>query len=72
MLINLLKNILLLFILSTTTLLANSQEQFATANNAYQIGDYQTAIDHYNAILKTGDYSEALYFNLGKCLLQNQ
>ena len=49
----------------STTLSADPQKLFSAANEAYQKGDFQTAIHHYEAILETGNYSTEIYFNLG-------
>lgn len=63
-----LKNRLLVFCLlaiTTTTLLANPQTQFETANEAYKNGNYQKAIEQYEAVLQAGNFSEEIYYNLG-------
>lgn len=54
-----------LFILSTSTLLANPKAQFEAANTAYQSGNYATAIDTYEQVLQSGNYSNEIYYNLG-------
>lgn len=60
------KNILLIFcLLMAATLLANPQAQFEAANAAYQKGDYPVAIDNYEQVLKTGNFSDEVYYNLG-------
>ncbi len=57
--------LLFLIFISTTPLLANPTTNFETANAAYQKGDYVTAITQYEHILKEGNYSEGLHYNLG-------
>ncbi len=60
------KNILLAFcLLAAANLLANPQTQFEAANAAYQKGDFHAAIDNYEQVLKTGSFSEEVYYNLG-------
>jgi len=54
-----------LLLVTTTTLLANPQTDFEGANDAYQKGDYTTAISQYETILKSGSYSNEIYYNLG-------
>lgn len=51
--------------LSTSTLFANPQELFKTANEAYQKGSFQKAIESYEAILADDNFSQEVYFNLG-------
>ncbi|MEO0525600.1 MAG: SH3 domain-containing protein [Bacteroidota bacterium] len=38
---------------------------FSRATDAYNEGDYGTAVEHYLKILKNGEHSSELYFNLG-------
>ncbi|ETR71152.1 MAG: BatE, TRP domain containing protein [Candidatus Magnetoglobus multicellularis str. Araruama] len=40
---------------------------FVQANEAYANGDYQKAIDKYQAVIKSGKPTGSLYFNLGNC-----
>ena len=45
---------------------ADAQQVFATANQAYQSGNYRAAADGYESILKSGNvFSKELFFNLG-------
>lgn len=44
---------------------ADNQEIFKTANKHYKAGNYENAIELYSKILKTGEYSAELYFNIG-------
>ena len=45
---------------------ADAQQVFATANQAYQGGNYRVAADGYESILKNGNvFSKELFYNLG-------
>lgn len=57
--------LIFLFFLVLTPLLANPATDFEVANDAYQKGDYTSAITQYENILKNGSYSNELYYNLG-------
>lgn len=59
------KNILYIFLLITQTFWA--QTAFDKGNNLYQKGNYQEAINVYESVLKSGQQSAELYFNLGNC-----
>ena len=60
------RSILLVFcLLTVANLLANPQTQFEAANAAYQKGDFSAAIDNYEQVLQTGNFSEEVYYNLG-------
>ncbi len=65
MVLKIVKTLFLLILITTTTLLANPTADFEAANAAYKKGDYATAITQYESILKTNNYSEGLYYNLG-------
>ena len=65
MVLKIVKTLFLLILISTTPLLANPTTDFEAANTAYQKGDYAAAITQYESILKTNNYSEGLYYNLG-------
>ena len=41
------------------------QEEFSRANNFYQQGEYENALEIYNQIIETGFESGGLYYNLG-------
>lgn len=43
------------------------QEAFEKANSLYQKGDYTAAISVYEGILKLGQESPEVYFNMGNC-----
>lgn len=45
--------------------IAQNEAIFNKATEAYNNGDYQTAIDSYSNILENGQHSAELYFNLG-------
>lgn len=54
-----------LLIASFESALAQSNQQhFQMGIENYQKGEYQKAIEHYNAILKSGEESSSLYYNL--------
>ena len=59
------KNILYIFLLITQTFWA--QTAFDKGNNLYQKGNYQEAITVYESVVKSGQQSAELYFNLGNC-----
>ncbi len=65
MVLKIVKTLFLLILITTATLLANPTADFEAANAAYKKGDYATAITQYESILKTNNYSEGLYYNLG-------
>jgi len=58
---------ILTFLLILISFSAQSQNQalFDKANDAYNEGDFNTAIENYLAILEKGQHSAELYFNLG-------
>lgn len=53
--------------LSTTTVEASSkgEDLFLKATEAYNSGDFQQAVSLYEEIIKGGEHSPAVYFNLG-------
>lgn len=55
---------ILLFLLSSISM-AQNETLFEQGNALYNDGNYTEAIEKYQAILKQGEHSEALYFNLG-------
>lgn len=59
------KNIVYLFLLITQTFWA--QSAFEKGNAFYQKGNYQEAISSYENIVKSGEESAEVYFNLGNC-----
>lgn len=44
---------------------AQNETLFDQATEAYNVGEYQRAIDYYHEILDNGEHSAALYYNLG-------
>lgn len=54
---------ILIFFISSITF-AQNQSLFEQGNTLYNEGRYEEAIQKYQAILKTKNHSEALYFNL--------
>lgn len=59
------KNIVYLFLLITQAFWA--QSAFEKGNTLYQKGNYQEAISSYESIVKSGQESAEVYFNLGNC-----
>lgn len=59
------KNIVYLFLFITQTFWA--QSAFEKGNALYQKGNYQEAISSYESIVKSGQESSEVYFNLGNC-----
>jgi tetratricopeptide (TPR) repeat protein len=59
------KWILIVFIFSFSTGIAQNEVLFESATKAYNEGNYQDAIDNYHEILKSGQHSAEVYFNLG-------
>jgi hypothetical protein len=59
------KNILYIFLLISQTFWA--QTAFDNGNSLYQKGNYQEAITVYESVVKSGQQSAELYFNLGNC-----
>jgi len=63
---------IILYILLATVLNAMAESgqplnDFVQANKAYENGDYQKAIDLYQAVIQNGHPTGSLYFNLGNC-----
>lgn len=59
------KKLFYIFVLLTQFCWA--QDAFEKGNNLYQKGQYQEAISVYEGILKSGQESAEVYFNLGNC-----
>lgn len=59
------KKLIFIFLLLSQFIWANNP--FEKGNNLYQKGQYQEAIVQYESILKSGEESAELYFNLGNC-----
>ncbi|WP_276168885.1 tetratricopeptide repeat protein [Zobellia alginiliquefaciens] len=60
------KNILLILIsFLTFTVSAQNNALFDKATEAYNVGEYQKAVDSYLEILSNGKHSAELYYNLG-------
>ncbi|MGB8706159.1 MAG: tetratricopeptide repeat protein [Gillisia sp.] len=58
------KNLTFLILFFCVPVLAQNDSLFNKANNAYNQGDYKSAIEDYTQILKNGETSAALYYNL--------
>ncbi len=52
-------------LLATFTTSAQNEAIFDRATEAYNSGEYQTAVDNYLEILENGKHSPELYYNLG-------
>ncbi len=57
--------ILLLIVFTFYTGVAQNEVLFESATKAYNEGNYLDAIDNYQEILKSGQHSAEVYFNLG-------
>jgi len=56
--------IYILILLTSTFSIAQNEELFANANNLYNEGKFQEAINTYESILETENHSAELYFNI--------
>ncbi len=56
---------ILYFILIPKILATDAQQVFQEANQAYTSGNYEVAVEKYEAILKENVFSKELYYNLG-------
>lgn len=63
------RHIVVLFLLLSCAqhLSGQNEEFFNKGVEAYNDGNYSQAISYYETILKNGEHSAALYFNLGNC-----
>ncbi|MDI9310002.1 MAG: tetratricopeptide repeat protein [Limnohabitans sp.] len=59
------KKLVFIFLLLSQFIWANNP--FEKGNNLYQKGEYQEAIAAYESVLKSGQESAEVYFNLGNC-----
>jgi len=59
------KRILFLLLLICAPMMAQNNALFEKANEAYNDGDYPEAVSRYTEVLKNGEESAELYFNLG-------
>lgn len=59
------KKLVFIFLFLSQFIWANNP--FERGNSLYQKGQYQEAIVQYESILKSGDESAEVYFNLGNC-----
>lgn len=57
--------LVILLLLMLVELSAVTDSLFQNANNSYQSGDYETALNTYNEIIKSGFESPDLYYNMG-------
>ncbi len=61
------KTFTILLIFLSSIAFATPQEQLKSANDFYAEGNYEEAIEMYQAILKAGNISTGIYYNLGNC-----
>ena len=59
------KSLYIVVLFLSTIVTAQNETLFEQGSTLYNDGKYAEAIDKYNAILDSGEHSEALYFNLG-------
>jgi len=59
------KLVSILILLFGLTAFAQNEALFNRATEAYNVGEYQNAIDSYLEILNSGEHSAELYYNLG-------
>jgi tetratricopeptide (TPR) repeat protein len=59
------KKFLILFAILLSTIRLSAQDTIQQANEAYTNGDFQTAADLYESVIKENGASAAVYFNLG-------
>ena len=55
------------FLVSFSMVMGQNEDLFRKGVEAYNTGNYSEAISHYESIIKNGEHSAALYFNLGNC-----
>ena len=58
------KKLFFLFVLFVISSHAQNEDLFESGNTAYNGGDYETAVSIYEDIIKSGETSVAVYFNL--------
>ncbi|MEM9647098.1 MAG: SH3 domain-containing protein [Bacteroidota bacterium] len=61
------KTLIVLFLLSSLTGMAQNSALFSQATEHYNNREYSKAIENYEKILENGVHSAELYFNLGNC-----
>ena len=61
------KFVLYLCFLSFSFGFSQSKALFEQATELYNKGEYSKAIENYDQILKNGEHSAQLYFNMGNC-----
>ena len=58
-------SILCVILVASTSMAQSSQQLMQKGNDAYGKGDYEAAVEAYNAVLTSGQQSAELYYNLG-------
>jgi tetratricopeptide (TPR) repeat protein len=56
---------LILFLVATGALFADSASDFVAANREYEAGHFQAATEGYEALVRTGHSNASLFYNLG-------
>jgi tetratricopeptide (TPR) repeat protein len=54
-----------LFFFNSSSYQPQNMQLFETANNYYNQGEFELAIDNYESIINNGEHSAEVYFNLG-------
>jgi len=55
----------------TSSVLAQSDAQFAKANQEYAAGHFKEAIDDYETLVRSGEWSANLFYDLGNAYFRN-
>lgn len=61
---------LIIFVWTLPALASEQAHEFIAGLEAYKTGDYQTAVDHFEAIADSGVVNGRLYYNLGNAYLK--
>ena len=64
--------LILLALTASTTFAQTPQQLMQQGNEAYSKGDYDAAVQAYNAILEAGEHSADLYYNLGNAYYRQE
>jgi tetratricopeptide (TPR) repeat protein len=63
--------IAVLFIAGTSTLLAQPSTQFAKANQEYAAGDFKAAVEDYEQLVRSGERTANLFYDLGNAYFRS-
>jgi len=64
--------ILTIFLFAAASLVAQSSAQFAKANQEFANGDFKTAIEDYEALVRSGRDTPNLFYNLGNAYFRTK